>query len=71
MIIERWSACRLNVVTTSLFGKHVLSLPSSPLLVLRKKTTAVVNFEKKLIKAECLVLNGYKTLFEAISVLSD
>lgn len=71
MIIERWSACRLNVVTTSLFGKHVLSLPSSPSLVLRKKTTAVVNFEKKLIKAECLVLNGYKTLFEAISVLSD
>ena len=55
MIIERWSACRLNVVTTSLFEKHVLSLPSSPSPALRKKTTAVGNFKKKLIKADCLV----------------
>ena len=49
--------------------------PLSPLIsvtrVTKKKTTAVVNFKKKLIKADCLVWNGYKTLVGAISVLLD
>ena len=49
--------------------------PLSPLIsvtrVAKKKTTSVVNFKKKLIKADCLVWNGYKTLVGAVSVLSD
>ena len=48
--------------------------PLSPLISVTrvaKKMTAVVNFKKKLIKADCLVWNGYKTLVGAISVLLD